>query len=236
MIHTMHVLYECPECGYNALSSLDTQFNMICQWCKKSKKNDEDFFVYMDPIKVIQTIETDFYTEEETVFIPSKPMFVDGKYSSEHIAHCDECKKCDSCKHKEDFSCSNNKDGCVTTCSKCNSASFNKLDFIQKHGFSYDELWNLDATIASFIIPRLREFMKDMNSYPSEFSEYEDGMKIWKKRLRMILCFLRMLKKGNLPWVSKEEEESLKTFASIRYLVYKTGKEFFGKYIDTLWD
>ncbi len=34
----------------------------------------------------------------------------------------------------------------------------------KKHSFSPDELWNLDVTIASFALPRLKEFRKICSS------------------------------------------------------------------------
>ena len=79
------------------------------------------------------------------------------------------------------------------------------LAYKKKHGFDPSELWNLDSTILKFIIPRLKEFKKDMHGYPPEFSsdvifhddkdsaemvKYRDGMEGWKITLNMMILEL----------------------------------------------
>ncbi len=55
----------------------------------------------------------------------------------------------------------------------------------RKRGFDDTELWNLDITIAKFIIDRLRIFRKQTHSYPNNLTEKE-----WDNILKeIIFCF-----------------------------------------------
>lgn len=47
-----------------------------------------------------------------------------------------------------------------------------------ERGFDDTELWNLDKTIAKYILPRLVEFRKVVNGYPPEFDKFEDWLDI----------------------------------------------------------
>lgn len=67
-------------------------------------------------------------------------------------------------------------------------------EFRKKNGFSYEEVWNLDAETAYFILIRLVQFRRVMHGYPCSFKREEDtngeGMKRWKTQIdKMIRGF-----------------------------------------------
>lgn len=47
-----------------------------------------------------------------------------------------------------------------------------------ERGFDDTETWNLDVTIAKFIVPRLKRFKELNNGYPSKFKAKEEWDKI----------------------------------------------------------
>lgn len=52
----------------------------------------------------------------------------------------------------------------------------------EKYGFDNSELWNLNTTIAKFILPRLKAFRKDIYGIPGRFCYDEPKeKKIFKK-------------------------------------------------------
>ena len=48
----------------------------------------------------------------------------------------------------------------------------------EERGFDDTELWNLDVTFASFIVPRLKAFREKTISYPNEFNNINEWNKI----------------------------------------------------------
>lgn len=67
--------------------------------------------------------------------------------------------------------------------------------YLQKKGFRNEELWNLDVSIACFILPRLVEFRKTTEGYPSSHDEAGNitndmTMKKWKKILKKMIYAL----------------------------------------------
>lgn len=88
-------------------------------------------------------------------------------------------------------------------------------------GWDDTELWNLDYTIARFVYPRLKRFIKlEPVSYPNDFESYED----W------IECLHKMLK--SFEYASNSDNmEDLKDSEEIQ-----EGFELFGKYFQHLWD
>lgn len=61
-----------------------------------------------------------------------------------------------------------------------------------EQGFDSSELWNLDNTLAEFLLPRLKKFKEKTISYPMEFCNLnsEKGLRIWKRILdKMIYSF-----------------------------------------------
>ena len=70
-----------------------------------------------------------------------------------------------------------------------------------ERGFDSSELWNLDSTIAKFILPRLKEFRNKAISFPMEFCELnsEKGLRVWKRILdKMILSFYLISKNDDI--------------------------------------
>ena len=62
--------------------------------------------------------------------------------------------------------------------------------FYKKHSFDPTETWNLDQTIAEFILPRLNYFRKNLNGHPGQLK-----FKAWKKILKkMSIAFEHILK------------------------------------------
>ena len=95
---------------------------------------------------------------------------------------------------------------------------------LKKRGFDNSELWNLEFTIAKFVYPRLKEFRKINNGYPSNLSE-----KKWNEILdKMILAF------KNISKDKVQETYDLKKLKKIHKETQK-GLELFGKYFMHLW-
>lgn len=62
-----------------------------------------------------------------------------------------------------------------------------------ERGFDDTETWNLDSTISSFIVPRLRRFKEVNLCYPVELTEEE-----WDKILDKMITFFEHNKEVNL--------------------------------------
>lgn len=93
----------------------------------------------------------------------------------------------------------------------------NRTWYRYKLGFNPEELWNLDQTIADFVLPRLYQFNLNKNGYPYPCESMDEWDAIIDK---MILAF--QLVKDHYPMERKSEvDEGLKLFA-----------EYFG----ALWD
>lgn len=98
-------------------------------------------------------------------------------------------------------------------------------------GFSDDELWNLDRTIAKFILPRIKRFKKFRNGYPDEllngdWNEEREKIAVeqWDKILdNMIECF-EIIVSDDFFCPSVEQE-----------LKIKEGLKLFSKYFMHLW-
>jgi len=82
------------------------------------------------------------------------------------------------------------------------------------------ELWNLDITIARFILPRLKRFKKIKQGHPATLTEQQ-----WDKCLqKMIVAFALVLAKMDFNRKPQEKEQ------------VKEGLELFAKYLEGLWD
>lgn len=113
--------------------------------------------------------------------------------------------------------------------------------FYKKYGFRYEECWNLDHTLAVYILPRLAYLRDNSISYPGNLATYNEfgeliaeGYEVWQNCLnKMILAFEHIIDEdlGNEPsfinnkevwekW-NKEKEEGFKLF---------------GRYFQALWD
>lgn len=94
----------------------------------------------------------------------------------------------------------------------------------EKRGWDDTECWNLDSTIASFIIPRLKVFKEIHKTHPCELSD-----KQWEEIIdKMILAF-ELSKDDWWEYNSDKEREE----GNIKM---KEGLELFAKYFTHLWD
>lgn len=64
--------------------------------------------------------------------------------------------------------------------------------FIQRNtrGWDDSETWNLDYTIAKFILPRLKRFKLLANGYPAEFDNIDEWYEIIDKMIEAFECIL----------------------------------------------
>lgn len=93
----------------------------------------------------------------------------------------------------------------------------------ETRGFDETECWNLDTTIAKFILPRLKCLKEIKHGYPYDLSEEQ-----WDEILdKMILAFDLQLKEGS---TMKLEEMEANT------KIQDEGLELFAKYYHDLWD
>lgn len=92
--------------------------------------------------------------------------------------------------------------------------------FFKKNGFYFEECWNLDFTIARFILPRLVHFKKIQHSTPASLSEKE-----WNEILdKMIKAFALLTDQESL-FASRKQQETI-----------EEGLNLFAKYFQSLWD
>lgn len=90
----------------------------------------------------------------------------------------------------------------------------------ETRGFDDTELWNLDSTIAKFILPRLKRFKELTNQHPHDFRTMEQ----WDDALdKMIDAFEFMV------------EEKYECFSGPRWDEVNKGIELFAKYFSHLW-
>lgn len=89
----------------------------------------------------------------------------------------------------------------------------------KKHGFSPDELWNLDMTIVEFTLPRLKEFAKMTGGYPVNFSDSND----WYTVLGKIIKAFELYSDDKAIHNSDEREK------------IKEGLDLFREYFSSLW-
>lgn len=104
------------------------------------------------------------------------------------------------------------------------------------------ECWNLDYKIAEFVLPRLKRFRQDTNSYPGhgELDTFEKWMEALDK---MILAFEYIIEDDNW-WLGNADYDSsdglymdLKKSEEIkkRQVIINEGLQLFGKYFQNLW-
>jgi hypothetical protein len=89
-----------------------------------------------------------------------------------------------------------------------------------------EEVWDLDCTLAKYILPRLIKF-KSVNtmSHPQQFNSIEEWHKVIDK---MIWSFDKHLKDNfSLPNTPTYKDEVSR---------YKEGLQLFTEYFDDLWD
>ena len=87
-------------------------------------------------------------------------------------------------------------------------------------GFSDEKLWNLDVTIAEFILPRLERLIEYQHGYPSEFTEAE-----WKEVLGRMIKAFKIISSDDF-WDMDVEKKC----------AVENGLDFFREYYFALWD
>ena len=88
-------------------------------------------------------------------------------------------------------------------------------------GFDDRELWNLDITIAEFVLPRLKRFKQRSFGYPAELTPEQ-----WDEYLhKMINSFEFVLEQNENPSYDEKEWEKA-----------KEGLSLFAKYYSGLWE
>lgn len=90
-------------------------------------------------------------------------------------------------------------------------------------GYSDKELWNLDATLAKWILPRLKAFKEHNIGYPSFKSSKEE----WDAELETMIKAFEFYMIDPFDVNEKEREEQNK--------IIKKGFILFGKRIGHLW-
>lgn len=116
--------------------------------------------------------------------------------------------------------------------------------FFQKlfRGFSDDELWNLDNTIAKWILPRLKRFKKDSIAFPAELGIPDKWDEILDKMIWSFDYIVNQDKyedeimekykdneldeEGHYRWIKDANELSKKC---------QEGLDLFGTYFRSLW-
>ena len=100
-------------------------------------------------------------------------------------------------------------------------------------GFSDKECWELDRTIAKYIVPRLKVLKNLDNVHPIEFnSVYE-----WKKAIdKMIWSFEFVLTDYGSNEYDFKNTQKWKLKQSLKMRRYKEGMELFIKHYNSLWN
>jgi len=88
---------------------------------------------------------------------------------------------------------------------------------IKERGFADSELWSLDYTIASFVLPRLKQFRKKLCSHPGYLTAEEWDIVLGK----MIFSFEQCVKE-EIPLDAPDK--------------FEEGIQLFGQYFRYLWD
>ena len=104
------------------------------------------------------------------------------------------------------------------------------VSFKERHGFSPDECWNLDDTLAEFLLPRLRYFRNNTRGYPSQIKTFKQWTDILDK---IIWSFEQKLKHGGLPMDKALQEMGMDR--DIYYKKYRQGISLFGKWWQAFW-
>ena len=109
-------------------------------------------------------------------------------------------------------------------CSKKRAKKANKFE--KKHGFRLEDSWNLDNSIACFILPRLLYLRENTIGIPGTLViELGDGGKeAWDEILKtMIYGFYLYITKEDYDFTEEEKE------------IWKRTKELFVEYFESLW-
>lgn len=103
---------------------------------------------------------------------------------------------------------------------KSDSRYERSLELEKDIGFRYEETWNLDYTLATFILPRLAYFRKELHSFPSGMT-----LEMWKNILdTMIQGFCLKVSKDDFRWTQEDRD------------IWQKTKNLLVKHYDDLWD
>jgi len=89
-------------------------------------------------------------------------------------------------------------------------------------GFSDDDLWNLDGTIARFVLPRLQRFRDIEAGFPGCFEEARE----WHKILDKMIYAMDHLANGKQYEGDYDQQKAQKV---------QEGCKLFGKWFQSLW-
>lgn len=98
--------------------------------------------------------------------------------------------------------------------------------FYKKYGFRYEETWNLDHTLACYILPRLAYLRDTTHGYPNAAGNFENWQLILDK---MIDAFEQIALEDEISNLTQKEYEE-------RERKIKEGLVLFGAYFQSLWD
>lgn len=99
--------------------------------------------------------------------------------------------------------------------------------FKKKEKIKSEELWNLDVTIAKFILPRIHEFRINTDSYPGNIT-WEEWQLILYKIEKGFDCYLNEDK-------FTDKELSIAENAKNQKKIIDEGLELFVEYFGCLW-
>jgi hypothetical protein len=88
-------------------------------------------------------------------------------------------------------------------------------------GFNPNETWNLDHSIALFVLPRLKYFRNNIHVYPAKLGE-----KRWEEILDSMIAAFELLADEDFCFGSDEEKSK----------IIDKGLKNFVKYYRALWD
>ena len=88
----------------------------------------------------------------------------------------------------------------------------------KKHGWDPSETWNLDVTIAHFILPRLKYLRKNTHGYPANLTE-----KSWDKILKQMIKAFKL--------ITSDDDFTVHSTKKL-----DKGLQLFAKYYRGLWD
>ena len=89
-----------------------------------------------------------------------------------------------------------------------------------KYGFFDDETWNLDYTMAKFILPRLKRFRDITKCYPPELKSLDE----WQKILDKMIWGFDSIVNGYDDFLNPEHNKK-----------QQEGLDLFSKYFTALW-
>lgn len=118
--------------------------------------------------------------------------------------------------------------------------------FEEEHGFNFEDTWNLDYSIACFVLPRLCYYRDNIESVPcSTYNTHSivtdiDNMEInkWKNILnKMIEAFyFTIIFDKDLDSETINNEDKYNSIMNERSVKIKDGLKLFAEYFNDLWD